>query len=56
LSQRGTDCVNERTGMAEGVLALQAAKVVGRSTFWKAIGVAGGDVKGIEHPEAILQI
>jgi hypothetical protein len=27
--------------MAEGVLALQAAEVIGGSTFWKAIGVAG---------------
>jgi hypothetical protein len=36
--------------MAEGVLALQAAEVIGGSTFWKAIGIAGGDVEGIEHP------
>ena len=42
--------------MAEGVVALQAAEVIGWSTFWKAIGVAGGDLKGIEHPEPILQI
>jgi hypothetical protein len=42
--------------MAEGVLALQPAEMIGRRTFWKAIGVAGGDVKGIEHPKAILQV
>jgi hypothetical protein len=42
--------------MAEGVLALQAAEMIGGSTFRQAIGVAGGDVEGVEDPEAILQI
>jgi hypothetical protein len=42
--------------MAEGVLALQAAEVVRGSTFRQAIGIAGGDVQGVEDPEAILQV
>jgi hypothetical protein len=37
--------------MAEGVLALQAAEVIGGSTFWKAIGVAeGGGGKRVYDP------
>jgi hypothetical protein len=42
--------------MAEGVLALQPAEVIRGSTFRQAIGIAGGDVQGVQHPEAILQI
>ncbi len=39
-----------------GVLALEPAEVVGRSTIRQAIGIAGRDVKGIEDAQAVLQI
>jgi hypothetical protein len=42
--------------MAESVLALQAAEMIGRGPFRQAIGVAGGDVQSIQHPQTILQI
>lgn len=42
--------------MAESILALQAAEMIGGSTFRQAIGIAGGDVLGVEDPESILQI
>ena len=42
--------------MAEGVRALQAAEVIGGRTFRKAIGVSGGDIEGIQHPQPVLQI
>ena len=54
--QRSTDCVNKRTGMAESILALQAAEMIDGSTFRQAIGIAGGDAQGVEDPESILQI
>ena len=42
--------------MAEGVRALQAAEVIGGRTFWKAIGVAGRDIEGIQHPQPVFQV
>jgi len=42
--------------MAEGVRALQAAEVIGGRTFRKAIGVSGGDIESIQHPQPVLQI
>jgi hypothetical protein len=42
--------------MAKSILALQAAEMIGGSTFRQAIGIAGGDVWGVEDPESILQI
>ena len=42
--------------MAEGVVALQAAEVIRWSTFRQAIGIAGGDVQGVEHPQPVLEI
>ncbi len=42
--------------MAERILALQAAEMIDGSTFLQAIGIAGGDVQGVEDPESILQI
>ena len=42
--------------MAEGVRALQAAEVIGGRTFRKAIGVSGGDIEGIQHPQPVLKI
>ena len=45
---RSSDCVNERTGMAESVCALQTAEVICWGPIGEAIGIAGGDVEGIE--------
>lgn len=42
--------------MTKGVVALQAAAVIGGSALRQAIGIAGGDVQGVEDPEAILQV
>lgn len=42
--------------MAESVLALQAAEVIGGGPFRQAIGVAGGDGERVENAQAILQI
>ena len=54
--QRSSDCVNDRTGMTEGVFALQPAEIIGRGTVGKAIGVARGDVQRIEDAQAVFQI
>ena len=42
--------------MAEGVLALEPAKMVGRGPIGQAIGVARRDVQGIKDAQAVLQI
>ena len=42
--------------MAEGVRAMQAAEVIGGRTFWKAIGVTGRYLEGIQHPQPVFQI
>jgi hypothetical protein len=42
--------------MAQGVVALEPAEVVGGGSIGEAIGVAGGDVEGVEDPQAIVEI
>ena len=53
---RSSDCVNERTGMAESVCTLQTAEVICWSPIRKAIGIARGDVEGIEDAKPIFEI
>jgi hypothetical protein len=42
--------------MAESVCALQTAEVVGGGPIGKAIGIARGDVEGIEDAQPIFEI
>ena len=42
--------------MAQGIVALEPAEVISRGPIGQAIGVAGGDVEGIEDPQAIFEI
>jgi hypothetical protein len=43
-----------RTGMVQGVLALESAEVIGGSSFRRAIGMVVRYVKGIEDAQPIL--
>ena len=42
--------------MADGVGALETAEVIGGCPFWKAIGVSGRNVQGIENTQTVFQI
>jgi len=42
--------------MGDGVRTLQATEVIGWRTFWKAIGIAGRDIQGIQHSKPVFQV
>ena len=42
--------------MGKCIPTLEATEMVGKCSYRKTIGVAGRDVKRIEHPQAVHQI